>query len=88
MSTHAHWIIYGWSSKCSNCGFSRIGNTKVCQQCGAVMDGDVEHDIPKLSLKEIELPVRIICTECGNDMYELKSTVRYCYNCGAQLSTD
>lgn len=86
-NNYGKWIVYGWSAKCSNCGFVRIGVTNVCQRCGTIMNREIEHFIPNMDrFKEIELPVYIKCNQCGNEMYELKSTVCFCNNCGAKIN--
>lgn len=87
MANHAHWITYGFSSKCSNCGNSRIGSTNYCMRCGYLMDEPEEFDVPKFTT-DIKLPQRIICPFCNQDMFEIKSQVKFCYNCGMRIDDE
>ena len=80
---HGHWRVYGWSDTCSNCGHSRIGATNYCMNCGSLMDEALEYVVPKL--EKVQIPRRIICPFCNQDMYEIKELVKFCYNCGQRL---
>lgn len=85
MNKHAHWKVYGYAYTCSNCGHCRVGSTKYCMKCGALMDESEEMDIPKLEY--VQLPRRIICPFCNYEMYEIKEQTKFCYNCGMKLDS-
>lgn len=80
---HAHWITYGWSSKCSNCNYADIGTPNYCTNCGAKMDEPATSEIPHLS--EWLLKLNALCKHCGNVTYGVKDSLNYCSNCGERL---
>ena len=78
---HGHWMRYGWSVTCSECGFITEGQPNYCRKCGSIMDGQEEWSVPTFNLPTLEWTT---CLQCGN-LLVVNSETHYCENCGAKL---
>lgn len=78
---HAYWKRYGYSTTCSNCGFTTTGGT-YCQKCGAIMDLPEQSHLPAF---EIKLPKIINCEYCNKPVALIEGKLNYCPNCGAKI---
>ena len=80
---HGHWITYGYSAKCSVCGFCEENlMDNYCMRCGSIMDGASTFEIPVMDLPQI----KIIKCDCGFErMMGGQINVSYCPKCGKRI---